>query len=199
MDRIRHCRRLALSLGFALLAGCGSELPEFDADAAETETPQITVSSISAETPDPAPISVVYAFDTEPSVGDPVTVSVIVEGIGAEPMTLRASVRGPLALSENTPENIALAAGSAPATVDIVVTPEDQGLAYLHLQLTGQREARPFTRAMAIPVQVGAGADAADIRKLLDAGVEVLSSQPAVDEIREVSESVVSEESPTEG
>ncbi len=198
MDRKRHCHGVALSLGVAVLAGCGGGSLEIDAEPVETQAPEITVSSIAAESADPASISVAYSFDTEPAVGDPLTVSLTVEGVGSEPLALLSSASGPLALSENTPEQIELAAGSTPVTVDIVVTPQDQGLAYLHLQMTGQRDSRPFTRAMAVPVQVGAGADAGDIQKLLDAGVEVLSSQPAADEIRGIDEVVSPEESSPE-
>ncbi|MEL6300148.1 MAG: hypothetical protein AAFV47_10495 [Pseudomonadota bacterium] len=194
MDQIRRCHGVALSLAVALMAGCGGGSLEVDADPVEAEAPEITVSSIAAESADTASISVAYAFDTEPKVGDPLTVSVTVEGVGPEPLALLSSVSGPLALSENTPERIELAAGQTPVIVDIVVTPQDQGLAYLYLQMTGQREARPFTRAMAVPVQVGAGADAGDIQKLLDAGVEVLSSQPAADEIRGADEVIALEE-----
>lgn len=171
----------------AAVTGCGGEPPVTTSEApvvAEVAAKPLPGTSPGKPT---VPVYMAYEFMQAPAVGQPLTVRVTLRGMG-DVLTsdLRVSTRGALALSKNTPERMPLkaAASASPdissVTQDIIVTPSDTGRSYVSLQVVGTWEGQPFTKAMAIPVQVGEGGPRLETNGvIIDDGVEVLSSMPA--------------------
>ena len=76
------------------------------------------------------------------------------------------------------------ASSGAAETVDTYVTPSAEGRSYVNIQISGIYENQPFTKAISIPVQVGAGGPVLEKNgEIIDTGVEILSSMPASQEI----------------
>lgn len=171
------------------LTGCsngGGEIAE--TAVAEVSKPEISVRMLESPGKPTVPVDISYRFDSEPAVDQPLTVTVAVSGNAVNDLSMSMSTRGEIALSKNLPEAIPLKANATvidPASFDAVVTPSAEGRAYLNVQINGVYEGQRFTKAKTIPIQVGqAGPTLAANGRIVDTGVEVLSSMPATQEIR---------------
>lgn len=180
MHRIASTTLLAI-----VLSACGGEPPATTSEAPPVA--EVTSKPLPGDSPGKptVPVSLAYEFLQAPAVGQPLTVRLeVTGGTDVVAMDLGVGTRGALALSKNTPVSAPLKVASTGVpgamTQDIVVTPSDEGRSYLNVQVSGTWEGQPFTKAMSIPVQVGAGGPTLETNgEIIDDGVEVLSSMPA--------------------
>ena len=175
-----------LILAAAAIVACGGEPPETTAPAPVAA--DITAKALTGNSPGKpsVPLSLGYEFLQTPAIGQPLTVRLrVAPGNGIALGDMSVTTRGALTLSNNTPAQVALKAAAAAGDDgsmrrDIVVTPADTGRSYLNVQISGTSPDGPFTKAIAIPVQVGTGGPKLESNgEIIDDGVEVLSSMPA--------------------
>ncbi|MEN7342795.1 MAG: hypothetical protein AAAFM81_07600 [Pseudomonadota bacterium] len=178
---------IVLMIGSGLLSGCSESLPPApEQSLAEAKIAARTVSEASIGKPT-VPVVVDYAFLNTPTVDQPLQIRMSVSGRDVSNLTMAMSTRGELALSKNTPASMPLKMGAttgAAEAVDTYVTPSAEGRSYVNVQISGLYENQPFTKAISIPVQVGAGGPVLEKNgEIIDTGVEILSSMPASQQV----------------
>lgn len=133
------------------------------------------------------PVRIGYEFLGTPAVNEPLTVRLNIEGRDVSGLSMSMSTRGQIALSKNAPTRVALKSAVTDASAeqyDTVVNISGAGRSYLNVQITGIYDNQPFTKAVSIPVQVGAGGPVLNTNgEIIDDGVEILSSMPAEQQV----------------
>lgn len=178
-------RTLAVASIVLVGSGCSDTLPPLDeAQGATVAAAKIAAHPLSEQQhgKQSLPVKLDYAFLNEPVVGQPLTIRLNITTSSVSQLDMRMNTRGSLALSKNTPQSVPLKTGSSgqPEAYEAVVVASEEGRSYLNVQITGIFENQPFTKAVSIPVQVGAGGPVLEKNgEIIDTGVEVLSSMPA--------------------
>ncbi|MEL7312146.1 MAG: hypothetical protein AAFN07_11580 [Pseudomonadota bacterium] len=189
MTNLRNLpKTIACLSAAAVLAGCGGVAEEVaDVEIAPAAKPELSLVELESDGSSASPMAIGYAFDSEPTVGQPLVISVSVSGEQASELLLQTSTRGGVSLSDNSPASIALKPNptvAEPATAQLVVTPEEPGRSYVNLQIGGLFEGRTFTTAKTIPIQAVSAEPNLDTNgNVIDTGVEVLSSLPAQEDM----------------